>query len=125
MQTSPTSPSARILIVEDEPLIAMMITDLCEEIGHEVAGTAGSVAGALALVERGGIDAAILDVHLQGNEACWPVADALAERGTPFVIASGGEIEPPPDRHATRPVLAKPFSFKDASRALSELLQNI
>lgn len=122
MPPAPGKP-ARILIVEDEPIIAMMIADLCEELGHEVAGSARSLDEALALVDEGGFDAAILDVQLQGNEASWPVADALAEHGTPFVFASGGEVEPAPERHAGRTILAKPFSYDGVSEALARLLR--
>jgi DNA-binding response OmpR family regulator len=115
-----TSSPRSILIVEDESLIAMMLEDFLDTLGHAVAGTEDSVAGALAVTEKGGFDAAILDVHLHG-EACWPVADALADRGIPFLLATGGHTEPPPARHADAPVLAKPFTIAGVEQALAAI----
>jgi CheY-like chemotaxis protein len=109
----------RILIVEDEPLIAMMLEDFLDALGKQVAGTAETVAGALARVGEGGIDAAILDVNLRGGEKSWPVADALAGAGIPFVLATGGDTVA--DAHAERPVLAKPFTMDGVERALAAL----
>ncbi len=67
-----------ILIVEDEPLIAMMLEDFLDSLGHTVSGTCDSVECALAEVEKGGFDLAILDVNLKG-ENVWPVASRLRE----------------------------------------------
>jgi DNA-binding response OmpR family regulator len=106
-----------ILIVEDESLIAMMLEDFLDTLGHTVAGTTDSVDEAVGLVEQGGFDCAILDVHLRG-EACWPVADALADRGVPFLLSTGGHTEPPPARHAGAPVLAKPFTLAGVEQAI-------
>ena len=83
-----------ILIVEDEPLIAMLLEDFIRTLGFQVSGGAESLAAALECVETGCFDAAILDVNLHGRDS-WPVADALARRDIPFVIATGGHIEPP------------------------------
>ena len=99
-----------VLIVEDEPLIAMMLEDFLDSLGHKVAGTVDSVADALARIEGGGFDVAIVDVHLKG-EQIWPVADKLAAAGIPFVLATGGHIDPPPPEHAGAPLLAKPFTL--------------
>lgn len=100
-----------ILIVEDEPLIAMMLEDFLDTLGHRVAASCDNVADALGQVERGGFDVAIVDVRLKDGEQIWPVADALADAGTPFVLATGGHVEPPPERHAAAPVLAKPYTM--------------
>ena len=70
----------QILIVEDEPLIAMMLEDFLDVLDKQVAGTVDSVEDALARVAEGGIDAAILDVNLRGGQKSTPVAEALAER---------------------------------------------
>lgn len=99
-----------ILIVEDEPLIAMMLEDFLESMGHTVRGTCDSVKDALAETEKGGFDLAILDVNLKG-ESVWPVAAALRERGTPFVLASGGHVEPPPAEFKNAPMIEKPFTI--------------
>jgi CheY-like chemotaxis protein len=107
-----------VLIVEDEPLIAMMLEDFIDGLGHRVAGAADSVEDALACVEAGGFDVAILDVHLRGGAPSWPVADALADRGVKFLVATGGHVEPPPERHAHAPVLSKPFTIDGVRAAL-------
>jgi CheY-like chemotaxis protein len=107
-----------ILIVEDEPLIAMMLEDFLESLGHNVIATCDSVAEALGFVEAGGFDVAIIDVQLKDGEKVWPVADRLAETGTPFVIATGGHIEPPPAAHAGAPILAKPYTIDAVDPAL-------
>ena len=104
------SASRTVLIVEDEPLIAMMLEDFLDSLGHKVAGTVDSVAEALARIEAGGFDVAIVDVHLKG-EQIWPVADKLAAAGIPFVLATGGHVDPPPPEHAGAPLLAKPFTL--------------
>ncbi|WP_448503205.1 response regulator [Sphingomonas sp.] len=109
----------RILIVEDEPLIAMMLEDFLDILGKEVAGTAETVQSALDCVAKGGIDAAILDVNLRGGEKSWPVADALADKGIPFVLATGGDVVA--DAHQARPVLAKPFTMDGVEKALGAL----
>jgi CheY-like chemotaxis protein len=108
-----------ILIVEDEPLIAMMLEDFLDSLGHRIVGTADSVADAMRHVEQGDFDVAIIDVHLRGGEMAWPLADALNARGLPFVVATGGNIEPPPARHAKAPLLAKPYTIDAIEPALN------
>ena len=112
--------SLSVLIIEDEPLIAMMIEDFVDMLGHQCAGSADSVAEALDKVEAGGFDVAILDVNLRDG-ACWPVADALQVRSIPFVIATGGHVEPPPAAHADAAQLSKPFTLDGVERALVAL----
>lgn len=110
-----------ILIIEDEPLISMMIEDYVDMLGHKVAGTADCCSAAIARLEQGGIDVAILDVNLRDGP-CWPVADVLSAKGVPFVLATGGHVEPPPSAHAGARQLAKPFTLdgvKDALEAVS------
>jgi CheY-like chemotaxis protein len=115
-----TSPQ-RILVVEDEPLIAMMLEDFLEVLGKDMAGQADNVGDALALVDGGGIDAAILDVNLRGGEKSWAIADALAQRGVPFVFATGGTQDGLSEEHRDRPTLAKPFTMDGVSKALDAL----
>ncbi len=107
-----------VLIIEDEPLIAMMLEDFIDGLGHSVAGAVESVEEALARVEEGGFDVAILDVHLRGGIPSWPVADVLADRGVKFLVATGGHVEPPPERHAKAPILSKPFTIESVRMAL-------
>lgn len=110
-----------ILIVEDEPLIAMMLEDFLDALGREVAGTADCIADALARIEQGGIDAAILDVNLRAGEQSWPVADALAAAGIPFVLATGGAGDTIAEAHRGRPILSKPFTMDRVDQALEAL----
>jgi len=111
--------SRSVLIVEDEPLIAMMLEDFLDSLGHRVAGTCESVEDALAHVERGEFDVAIIDVQLKDGKTVWPVADRLADSGKPFVLATGGHVEPPPERHAGAPILSKPYTIDAIDPALA------
>lgn len=113
--------TTRVLLVEDEPLIAMMLEDFLEALGQGHAGTADSVATALPLVEAGGIDAAILDVNLRGGEKSFAIADALAARGVPFVFATGGAGDEIAPAHRDRPRLTKPFTMEGVEKALAQL----
>ncbi|MBV9929807.1 MAG: response regulator [Alphaproteobacteria bacterium] len=110
-----------VLIVEDESLIAMMLEDFLDSLGHSLAGTCDTVPEALARVEQGGFDVAILDVNLNGQRV-WPVADRLAAKGIPYILATGGHIEPPPPEHAAAPVLSKPFTLDAIEPALAAAL---
>jgi CheY-like chemotaxis protein len=108
-----------VLIVEDEPLISMMLEDFLDSLGHRIAGTCESVPEALIRLDEGGFDIAILDVNLKG-ERIWPVADRLAAMGIPYILATGGHIDPPPAAHADAPVLSKPFTIDAIEPALAE-----
>ncbi|MDQ2878356.1 MAG: response regulator [Pseudomonadota bacterium] len=109
----------RILIVEDEPLIAMMLEDVLDALGKHHVATCDGVTAALATIEAEDIEAAILDVNLSGGEKCWPVADALAAKGIPFILSSGGDETG--DGHADRPRLAKPYTMDGVEKALAAL----
>ena len=108
----------RILIVEDEMLVAMNIEDMLLALGHEVAGIAGRVGAALALAEEGGFDLAMLDVNLAG-ETSFPVADLLRARGIPFLFATGYGIDGISEDYRSAPVLQKPFRSRDLAEALA------
>lgn len=111
----------RVLIVEDESLIAMFLEDTLTDIGCRVAGVAARYHDALAKAKSLAFDVAILDVNLDG-ESSFPVAEALVERGKPFLFSTGygGGTIPPPLRSA--PVLQKPFEQPDLERALRKAL---
>lgn len=115
-----TAPS--ILIVEDEPLITMMLEDFLDTLGYRVAGTADRVADGVALACNGDCDAAIIDVNLRDGEASWPVADALKAAGKPFLIATGGQGDSIAPEHAGAPILSKPFTMDGVRTALEGLL---
>ncbi|HVF84112.1 MAG TPA: response regulator [Sphingomicrobium sp.] len=108
-----------ILVVEDEPLIAMMLEDFLETLGHSIAASCDNLTDALAQAEMGSFDVAILDVNLKG-ESVWPVAERLRARGLPFVIASGGHVEPPPAEFASAPMLEKPYTIDRITPALEQ-----
>ena len=116
------SETRSILIVEDEPLIAMMLEDFLDSLGHNVVASCDSVAEALTQVDRGGFDVAIIDVQLKDGESVWPVADRLAAAGKPFVIATGGHVEPPPAAHADAPTLTKPYTIDSIEPAIEEAI---
>ena len=109
-----------ILIVEDEPLIALMLEDFLESLGHAVVGTCESLEDALERVQAGGFDLAIIDVQLKDGKQVWPVADRLAESGTPFILATGGHVDPPPRKHARAPILSKPYTIDAIEPALAQ-----
>ncbi len=113
--------SRSILIVEDEPLIAMMLEDFILSLGHEVSANCDSVKGALAAVEEGGFDLAILDVNLKG-ESVWPVAAALREKTIPFVLASGGHVDAPPHEFRDVPMIEKPYTVDRVSPVIATAL---
>lgn len=111
----------RILIVEDEPLIAMMLEDFLEVLDRRVAGSVDTVAAAISAIEGGEVDGAILDVNLRGGEKSTPVAQALAERDLPFVFATGGGDEGVDEQFRNRPRLQKPFTMEGVAKALDAL----
>ena len=110
-----------ILIVEDEPLIAMMLEDFILSLGHDVRGPCESVQEALSALEGAPFDLAILDVNLKG-ESVWPVASALKERGIPFLLASGGHVEPPPGEFANVTMIEKPYTIDRVSPLIEAAL---
>ncbi|HWH17818.1 MAG TPA: response regulator [Allosphingosinicella sp.] len=110
----------RILIVEDEMLVAMNIEDMLLELGHEVAGIASRLEPALALARESALDAALLDVNLAGSQS-FPVAAALRDRGIPFLFATGYGPKGIIDEFRDWPVLQKPFRAADLERAIASL----
>jgi DNA-binding response OmpR family regulator len=101
----------RVLVVEDEPLVSMLVEDELLDAGATVLGPVPSVSDALRLVEAaadGGISAAVLDINLQG-EAVGPVADRLVALGVPFVFATGYGEGRDTGGHGTAPTLRKPY----------------
>ena len=117
------SAAPSILVVEDEPLISMMLEDFLDALGYRLAGCDDHVSGALRHVEEGNFDAALLDVNLRDGETSWPVADALSQRGQPFILATGGGNDSVPERHAGVPVLSKPYTLDGIRAAFDSLLK--
>jgi CheY-like chemotaxis protein len=117
---SPAGAKRRILVVEDEMLIGMLLEDMLTDMGHEVAAIVPRLKDALAAVERESFDLAVLDVHLHG-ESAFPVADALIAKGVPFIFATGYGERGLPENYRGRPVLQKPFAREDLERLLKTL----
>jgi CheY-like chemotaxis protein len=111
----------RILLLDDEPLIAMMMEEWLTELDCETAGPAHTVRDALDLLDGAALDGAILDVTLV-NEDCYPVAEALKGRGVPFAFATGHGPGGVDQRFRTALVLSKPFSFESVKGIIAKLL---
>lgn len=110
----------RVLLVEDEAIIALMVADLLADLGCDVVGPANSVAEALRFAQTETLAGAVLDVNV-GNASVYPVADLLAVRRIPFMFVSGygpAGIDP---RYADAPILTKPILFEDLARAVRNL----
>jgi DNA-binding response OmpR family regulator len=110
---------ARVLVVDDEPLIAMMAEDWLSEIGHETVGPANDLETAMALANSE-IDAAIVDVTL-GRDSGYEIAKLLTARDIPFAFATGRSIATKGDQYEAFSLLAKPFEF-DAFRRTVEAM---
>jgi CheY-like chemotaxis protein len=110
----------RILLVEDEMAIALMLEDALEALGYEVIGPAGRVREALALIESKATDVALLDVNLNG-EKVYAVADALAARDIPFVFVTGYGAAGIAETYRDHAILQKPFLQQDLATVLTRL----
>ena len=111
-------PGRRVLVVEDESIVAMLLEDTLAELGYSVAGPVARVDDALALIAAGGIDGAVLDVNLHG-EPSYRVADALAERGLRYVFITGYGVQGLDPAYRDRPVVQKPFNAERLGQALA------
>jgi len=119
MSESKTTP--RILVVEDEYLIRMLLEDMLTDLGYEIAAAVGSIKEARELAATADFNAAILDVNLGGEEV-FPIAEILAKRGLPFVFVSGYGENSLPEPYRGRPSLQKPFQAEQLERSLAGLL---
>ena len=111
----------RVLVVEDEFLVAMDIELMLRELGCEVLGPRADLASALRAAGEETLDVALLDVNLAG-EPVTAVAEALAERALPFVFCTGYQAGNLPRRYPAAPTLTKPFQIADLRSALEHAL---
>lgn len=112
----------RVLVVEDESLVAMLIETILEDLGGEAVGPMASVDEALAFLADGtAIDAALLDVNLAGRQV-FPVAEALQAAGVPFVFSTGYGEGGLPEAWRGRPTVQKPFTEAGLGAALRQAL---
>jgi CheY-like chemotaxis protein len=113
------SAGKRVLVVEDELMIRMLLQDMLADLGHILAGEAGRVDEAVALARQVEFDVAILDVNLNG-EPISPVVEVLLERRLPFVFATGYGARGVPERYRTTPTLQKPFQADALAKAIDD-----
>jgi CheY-like chemotaxis protein len=125
MTSAPEPPAAlgvkRILVVEDEVMIRMLLEDMLAELGYTIAAAAARLDEALELARHAEFDLAILDVNLNGQPIS-PVADVIAARGMPFVFATGYGERGLPHTYRDRPTLKKPFQLDSLKRTLEGAL---
>jgi CheY-like chemotaxis protein len=108
----------RVLIVEDEMVVALFLEDILAEFGYPVAGVVSHLDDAM--TREADYDLALLDVHINGHNV-FEFADQLAARGIPFVFATGYGERGIPERHRGSPVLQKPFQPADLKRVLDDM----
>jgi DNA-binding response OmpR family regulator len=122
-QVSNALHGARLLIVEDEYLLAREMADYFENIGAEIVGPVGTVEHALALIASSRVQIAVLDVNLR-DARVYPVADDLMSKKIPFVFASGYGSELEPDVYAGVPRCIKPIEFAVLAKTLREQMKS-
>ena len=111
----------RVLVVEDEMMVAWLLEDMLAELGCVVLGPVAKVDKALAMIGTEAIDVAVLDVNLDG-EMSYPIADALGARGVPFVFVTGYAKDRLLDGYRSFPMLQKPFHRVELTATLAKLL---
>jgi CheY-like chemotaxis protein len=112
----------RVLVIEDEMMVAMLLKDILADLGFTVVGSAARVEQALALIETAGaLDAAVLDINLNG-QLSYPVADALVARRVPFLFATGYGQDSVINGYQSFSLLQKPFRLSELADALAKLL---
>src|ERR1035437_2901955 len=110
----------RVLVVEDEMLVVMMIDAMLADLGCKSVTSAATVDKALALINAQIFDVALLDVNLNGNDS-HPVAEALSARGVPVVYWTGNTGQSLRDGYSDRPVQKKPFKYEKLVAVLTRL----
>ena len=129
LDSSPPSPQAaglqglRILIVEDNPYIAIALEEMLSEHGLVIAGVAGALDDALLLAASASLDIALLDVNIRDRKID-PVAEALTARGKPFVFTTGCGRAGLPEAFLDRPVVEKPFYIEEILETLQNALNS-
>ena len=114
---------ARVLVIEDEPLIGLLLSEWLVEQGHEPIGPITNVVGGLKRVVDKDFDAAILDVNL-GRLSSYPIADALIALGIPFVFATGLSVNAVDPRFSDTPTIVKPYTYEAVEKTVAALLKH-
>jgi CheY-like chemotaxis protein len=112
----------KVLLVEDEAMVALMMSDFISELGFEVVGPYAKVSEAMAAVQADVLDAAVLDINLNG-EMVYPVADALKAKKVPFVFVSGYALDGMDQRFSSVPVFQKPVEWAELRKLLVQTLE--
>jgi DNA-binding response OmpR family regulator len=107
-----------VLIVEDEPIVGLALEDMLESLGWVVIGVAARVQQGLDMIQTTAPAFAILDVNLHGEQS-YPIADALADRGVPYIFATGYGDTAHPVRHQQVLTLTKPYSLQNVRDAIA------
>src|SRR5580698_8753065 len=115
----PTAGGKRVLVVEDELMIRMLLEGMLTDLGHSVAAEAGGIEEALTLAKEAEFDVAVLDVNLNGKPIT-PVVEVLVARGLPFVFASGYGQRGVPEPYRNSPALQKPFQSDALAKAIEQ-----
>jgi CheY-like chemotaxis protein len=111
----------RVLIVEDDSIIAMTAEDMLEEVGCATAAVAATLSEALARLDDTSFDLALLDLNLK-SESSLPVAARLRERGTPFIFATGYDGLPADSGFADAPFISKPYRLEQLAAKIADTL---
>jgi CheY-like chemotaxis protein len=119
-QPSPRTSGRRVLLVEDEIMVALLLEDMLAELGHTVVGPVARLERALEMAQLEPLDVAILDVNINGSEV-YPVAEALAARDIPFAFVTGYGGKGLRTLYRDRPTLQKPFRRSDLQELFAEL----
>jgi CheY-like chemotaxis protein len=114
-----TAAGKRVLVVEDELMIRMLLEGMLTDLGHSVAAEAGGIEEALTLAKEAEFDVAVLDVNLNGKPIT-PVVEVLVARGLPFVFASGYGQRGVPEPYRNSPALQKPFQSDALAKAIEQ-----
>ena len=113
----------RILVLEEHEPLAVVLASMLQDMGCEMVGPAHRIDDAIALAISAPIDAAILDIAI-GGEASFAVANALANRGIPYIFTSGNKTSANIERYAPISVMTKPYSAEHVHQVLSELIES-
>jgi CheY-like chemotaxis protein len=113
----------RVLVVEDEALIAMLVEDMIHDSGGEMVGPAAKLSDAVDLARNAQADVALLDLNL-GGALAYPVADVLRQRGVPIVFTSGYGSAALIQRFQDCPILDKPFDQRSLEQAIGTALRS-
>jgi|HubBroStandDraft_1064217.scaffolds.fasta_scaffold110012_2 DNA-binding response OmpR family regulator len=122
MPGNPILSGLRVLVVEDDALITMLLEDLLDECGCRVVGPAATVAGAQSLIEDSAFDVALLDLNLGHGQTTYDLAGTLGGRKVPFAFVTGLDALSLRDPYKTSPTLQKPFRMDELERVLVHLV---